>query len=481
MFLSLLMGLVFMCFPWVSVGAGIGSQPDLSLSLLQAHQVPLRPIQLRTPPTFNETPSKPWDPMPPNWFLGNWFITYSNQELYQIFRNFIWTLTRPCANDSCYPLQATHLATLTTFQLVNDTQRPNATYMAYSLDTAVSDAIGGAYHSVPTASLAAQNNTYEVISWGYDSHGDGFVVVYETPAASQSVASLDIFSRAPSGPTNSTVDAIKFGIQKLGNQRLIDLLKDVVRTPQDGEKENHEANILWASHDFDPLIEELEQQSFPLASRPLGQVLSTAARQTSHALLKPLNGCDYHLYLRRAGKKSEELVQALFELLANPEANHTIQFIVRTNIQVLRKLQQEVCHDRWKVVKKAIDVIHLDSDSEGEDGKPHVETLFQETLHTSEEQKNWSAILDFEMKISEIALQRLRIANEASELVRKEKAWRASEEESERLEAMFIDFQSWRAIIIRWVLQVNRMTGNREFLRRHRNELWDIVVHNLEG
>ncbi|KAH0836160.1 hypothetical protein FOPE_04428 [Fonsecaea pedrosoi] len=248
------------------------------------------------------------------------------------------------------------------------------------------------------------------------------------------------------------------------------------------EKENHKAKMLWVSHDFDPLIQELEQQPFPPASKPLGQVLSTAARQTSHTLLKPLNGCDYHLYLRRAGKESEELVQALFELLANPEANHTIQFIVRTNIQVLRKLQQEVCHDRWKVVKKkTIDVIHLDSDSEGDDGKPHVETLAQETLHTSEEQKNWAAILEFEVKISEIALQRLRIANEASVLVRKEKTSSISEEESERLEAQFIDFQSWRAIMIRWVLQVNRMTGNRDFLRRHRNELWDIVGHNLEG
>ncbi|KIW84462.1 hypothetical protein Z517_03712 [Fonsecaea pedrosoi CBS 271.37] len=257
------------------------------------------------------------------------------------------------------------------------------------------------------------------------------------------------------------------------------------------EKKNHKAKMLWVSHDFDPLIQELEQHPFPPASKPLGQVLSTAARQASHTLLKPLNGCahpipigasDYHLYLRRTGKKSEELVQALFELLANPEANHTIQFIVRTNIQVLRKLQQEVCHDRWKVVKKkTIDVIHLDSDSEGEDGKPHVETLVQEILYTSEEQKNWAAILDFEVKISEIALQRLRIANEASELVRKEKTWSISEEEGERLEAQFIDFQSWRAIMIRWVLRVNRMTGNRDFLRRHRNELWDIVDNNLDG
>ncbi|OAP62409.1 hypothetical protein AYL99_04612 [Fonsecaea erecta] len=234
-FAPVLAGLAFVCFPVVSLTAGIGPQPELSLSLLQAHQVPKHPIQLRTPPTFNEASLKPWDPLPPNWFLGNWFITYSNQELYHIFRNFIWTLTRPCADDACYALEATYFADLASFQLVNDTQKPNATYFGYSLDTAISG--GGAYHSVPVASLAAQNNTYEVISWGYDSEGAGFVVVYETPAASETVASLDIFSRAPSGPATDTLDAIKSGIKALGNKKLIDLLKSVTKTPQDGGRD----------------------------------------------------------------------------------------------------------------------------------------------------------------------------------------------------------------------------------------------------
>ncbi|KIX95917.1 uncharacterized protein Z520_08172 [Fonsecaea multimorphosa CBS 102226] len=237
-FAPFLTGSALFCFLVVSLAAGIGPQPELSLSLLQAHQVPQHPIQVRTPPTFNEASSKTWDPLPPNWFLGNWFITHSNQELYHIFRNFIWTLTRPCADDACYSLEATHLADLASFQLVNDTEKPNATYFGYSLDTVIAAGGGGAYQSVPTASLAAQNNTYEVISWGYDSHGAGFVVLYETPAASETVASLDICSRTPSGPTNDTLDAIKSGIQKLGNKKLIGLLKNVTKTPQDGGRDN---------------------------------------------------------------------------------------------------------------------------------------------------------------------------------------------------------------------------------------------------
>ncbi|KIW30520.1 uncharacterized protein PV07_06259 [Cladophialophora immunda] len=440
-FAPILTGVAFVCFPVVSLSAGIGLQPELSLSLLQAHQIPRHPIQLRTPPTFNEESSKPWDPLPPNWFLGNWFITYSNQELYHIFRNFIWTLTRPCADDACYSLEAAHLADLASFQLVNDTQKPNATYFGYSLDTAIADGGDGAYHSVPTGSLAPQNNTYEVISWGYDSEGVGFVVVYETPAASETAASLDIFSRAPSGPTNDTLDAIQTGIQKLGNKKLIDLLKDVTRTPQDGGRKNDP----WPS--------------------------CNATCRTN----------DYHLYLRRSGQQTEKLVGALFQLLASPDANETIQFIIRTNIRVLRELQG-VCHDQCKAVKtRALNVIHMDGKYNGEKNKARVQKFVEEFCGAAEEQKSWVHILGFEIGVSEIALKRLGIANEAAALVEKQKAQNISEEEIENLEALFIEFQSWRGVLIRWVLQLNKMTGNCDFLRRHRNELWDIVDRDLEG
>ncbi|KAJ9639679.1 hypothetical protein H2204_003750 [Knufia peltigerae] len=178
--------------------------------------------------------------MPPGWFLGDWFITFSNQELYRLFRNFIWTLTRPCLDGACYAQEATKLDTLTSFQLVNDTKKPNATYFAYSHDTSIAV---DAYHSVPAGSLASQNNTYEIIGWGYDSNDAAFIVVFETPTASQTVPSLDIFSRDPSGPSDDTLNAIKVGIKTFGNQHLVDLLRNVTKTPQDGGR----AGDTWPS------------------------------------------------------------------------------------------------------------------------------------------------------------------------------------------------------------------------------------------
>ncbi|KAL6249793.1 hypothetical protein RBB50_003648 [Rhinocladiella similis] len=228
--------------PWAMAGAGIGPQEGIALSILNEHQVPPNAVDLRLPPTFGQTnaSSKPWIPLPPGWLLGDWFITFSNQELYRLFRNFIWTLTRPCTDDACYAQEATKLDTLASFQLANDTQKPNATYCAYSHDTAVAV---DAYQSVPTGSLASQNNTYEIISWGYDSKGVAFIVVYETPTASQTVASLDIFSRDPSGPSSDTLNAIKVGIKRFGNRDLIELLTNVKKTPQDGGR----AGDAWPS------------------------------------------------------------------------------------------------------------------------------------------------------------------------------------------------------------------------------------------
>lgn len=214
----------------------------ISLSILKEHQVPPNAVDIRLPPTFGPTnaSSKPWTPMPPGWFLGDWFITFSNQELYRLFRNFIWTLTRPCLDGACYAQEATKLDTLTSFQLVNDTKKPNATYFAYSHDTSIAV---DAYHSVPAGSLASQNNTYEIIGWGYDSNDAAFIVVYETPTASQTVPSLDIFSRDPSGPSDDTLNAIKVGIKMFGNQHLLDLLRNVTKTPQDGGR----AGDTWPS------------------------------------------------------------------------------------------------------------------------------------------------------------------------------------------------------------------------------------------
>ncbi|KIW96665.1 uncharacterized protein Z519_02056 [Cladophialophora bantiana CBS 173.52] len=225
----------------------------------------------------------------------------------------------------------------------------------------------------------------------------------------------------------------------------------------------------------------MDQQDFALARKPWGQALSTAAQEASHGLLEPLNGCDYHLYIRRAGQDAEKLAEALFKLQANPDANEIIQFIIRRNIEVLRGLQ-EVCHDHFNVVRKrAIDVIQVDLEYSGKYNKAQVRKFVQEVCGASDEQQRWVNILGLEINVSEVALKRLSIAKEAAGLVQKKRAETISDEEEQALGDLYIEFQSWRAVLLRWVLQLNKLTGNGDFLRRHRNELWDIVDSELEG
>ncbi|KIX95918.1 uncharacterized protein Z520_08173 [Fonsecaea multimorphosa CBS 102226] len=251
--------------------------------------------------------------------------------------------------------------------------------------------------------------------------------------------------------------------------------------PPPVRRESHTANIFWACYTFEPIIAQMDQHPFPLASKPLGQALGTAAQETSRELMEPLNGCDYHLYMRRAGQETEKLVGAFFHLLAKPDANETIRFIIRTNIRVLRELRRVCDDERRALARRGLIIIDMGRGASGERHKAHLRRFLREVCVAIGEHKRWINILSIEISLSEVALRRLGIAGKAAELVQKQKAKTISEEESETLETLFIEFQSWRAVLIQWVLQLNEMTGNHEFLRRHRNELWDIVDRDLEG
>jgi hypothetical protein len=73
--------------------------------------------------------------------------------------------------------------------------------------------IADSYYYVPTPPLAYLNNTWEVISWGYDTEGVPYSVVYETPADAGLVAPcFDITSRSDKGPSQATLSAIYNGI-----------------------------------------------------------------------------------------------------------------------------------------------------------------------------------------------------------------------------------------------------------------------------
>lgn len=111
------------------------------------------------------------------------------------------------------------------------------------------------YAYIPTTPLAFTNNTWEVISWGYDDDRVPYSVAYETPADSGLVRPcLDIISRSDKGPSKATLDAIYNGIDDLHNDALTALLKNVVELTQNGGRNGQlypscdatcQANSMW--------------------------------------------------------------------------------------------------------------------------------------------------------------------------------------------------------------------------------------------
>ena len=179
---------------------------------------------------------------PPNWLYGTWFFTHSNQPLYYTLRNLLWTLAPLEPNDSAYPLPNPILADITSFQHWNTPtdQDPagGKTFYFYAVDTAVRHVGPDVYHSVPDSRPAnLLNNTYEILSWGFDSVGTPFLLLYETRAIDQTGDSLDVVSRAPDGPTKATMLQIAKGVHSLNDSAVSALWEKVGKLRQDSERE----------------------------------------------------------------------------------------------------------------------------------------------------------------------------------------------------------------------------------------------------
>lgn len=136
-----------------------------------------------------------------------------------------WTLTPISQADNSAP--STQIQDLTTFY-INGTE-----YLFYGIDTPMAPAFGDAYNYVPTGPLAIENNTWEVIAWGYDSAAVPYAVLYETPAY-RSVPCLDFLSRDERGIAKDTYQSLKEGVKDLRNSALNSLLADVVKLVQNG-------------------------------------------------------------------------------------------------------------------------------------------------------------------------------------------------------------------------------------------------------
>lgn len=200
---------------------------------------PSRKVEVRLPPTINPDPKSylSWVSPPPGWFYGNWAITYSSQPSYLTLQNFQYDASPVFPQSAEIPGQNNDL---TSFQVPNS----STIYTAYGIDTprrSTQESLGPewdhVYDFAGTGAIAAVNNTWELLAWGYDTCGVGYMVIYETAvAANDSPSSLDIESRLDVGPSHETLVEIYEQLRGLGSEELTNLVEETVQLVQNGDR-----------------------------------------------------------------------------------------------------------------------------------------------------------------------------------------------------------------------------------------------------
>ena len=127
-------------------------------------------------------------------------------------------------------------------------QLPNSTVVqtAYGIDTprrsndkTLGPEWDDVYDFVGTGFLSSVNNSIEVLSWGYDTLGVPYLVLYETPvAATGAPADIDIESRSDTGPTKATLSKLFDALLALNNPEITQLVHQTVQLVQNGARNN---------------------------------------------------------------------------------------------------------------------------------------------------------------------------------------------------------------------------------------------------
>lgn len=198
-----------------------------------------RTVEARLPPTINPDPSRflSWAPAPPGWIYGNWIITHTSQPSYFSLVNFQADTSPIFPQSAETPGQNNDL---TSFQLAGST----TIHTAYGIDTprrsnqkSLGPEWDHVYDFVGAGALSAVNNTWELLAWGYDTCGIGYLVIYETPvAATGAPAGLDIESKIDTGPSKETLREIYSALRGLGNEELTRLVGQTVPLVQNGAR-----------------------------------------------------------------------------------------------------------------------------------------------------------------------------------------------------------------------------------------------------
>lgn len=115
-------------------------------------------------------------------------------------------------------------------------QTPNCShlYTVYGYETATEYADVKTFRGV--GALAGVAGPLEIVSYGYDTACDAYVMYYE-PDSYGKAYGLVIISGAPTGPTAQTLKELVGGVEGLGNQNLTEMAGKVQWIPYDRERE----------------------------------------------------------------------------------------------------------------------------------------------------------------------------------------------------------------------------------------------------
>ena len=207
-------------------------------------------VKARLPPSLNPTiKSHPpqWQPPPKEWLYGNWKITYTSNTNY----GTLWNLEfdsypiLPTCNGShpancplgTYPGQNVDLQTWTA---ANDTS--GKILSAFGYDTPrrsahPSEGTGwdATWDFAATGALKGLANSWELLAYGYDENGDGYIVAYETePTSMYNPPGIDIESRSETGPSAGTYQAIITALNGLNDTGVDAIVANMTRLTQNG-------------------------------------------------------------------------------------------------------------------------------------------------------------------------------------------------------------------------------------------------------
>ncbi|EKG20928.1 hypothetical protein MPH_01792 [Macrophomina phaseolina MS6] len=105
-------------------------------------------------------------------------------------------------------------------------------WLIFGIDTPVAP---DAYHWVPPGPLSAQNNTWNILAWGYDSASVPYTMFWEVWLSGQP-SEFYFLSRSDAGIADDTYQALLDGVKKFGNKEFNDALTRVYRIKQDGSR-----------------------------------------------------------------------------------------------------------------------------------------------------------------------------------------------------------------------------------------------------